>query len=135
MSSQQKMPSFGSASDSFLKGEFAVLEGLNEYIDTYWEQWSTAIKEVTDSLRTDIRDKAASTPGWKQFEENLDVVFEDGDWVYVLVGDPAKVQAAYDLEFGTPDRPPRSLLRVAALKTEKTSKALTKKLSEGVPVA
>ena len=135
MSSQLTMPSTGSASDDFLKGEFSVLSGLNEYLDTFWDDVNTAITEVTTSLRSQIRAQAATTPGWKQFEENLDVVFEDGEWHYVLVGDPAKVQAAYDLEFGTPDRPPRSLIRKVGLNTEQISKSMTKTLSEGVPVA
>jgi hypothetical protein len=105
---------------AFISGQPLISEETDAFIDLYDEILQVAINEALELARADIRKAAEASDQWRQYADIIDVEFADGEIHYVLSGDEEAVQAAMDLEYGLPGRPPVSLLRKVAGRQEMT---------------
>jgi hypothetical protein len=89
---------------------------------------------VALSARTSIRLAAKHDPQWSQHADLIDVQVTEDQFQYTLKGPKDRVQAAYDLEYGTPGNPPNSLLRKTALREQQLLPLLlSKRMNAQVP--
>lgn len=105
-----------SRGSTFLSGEPSILSDVEDYIDTFDVTLGEAVEELLLPLQNQIRAEARQDPDWAEFADFIEVDFWDNQFQFFVNATDDVVQAAMDLEYGTEDRPPKSLLRKHALR-------------------
>lgn len=119
-----------------ISGKPKVVGALQDFADDIDVLLSEVIETTLVAIREDIRKTAARDQEWAPLAEVLDVEYVDGEFHYVLDGDPALVEKALELEYGGPNGEPNSLIRKMAMRHPATvGKSMSESLSREVPVA
>lgn len=71
---------------------------------------SLAITEALINARIRASIAALHDPDWAQYADLIDVEHVDGEFHYILTGDPDRVESALDLEYGANGRQPKPFL-------------------------
>lgn len=108
--------SYNPGSKPFISGYPAAVTAAEGFLDSIDDLLSDAIDQATRTARSDIRDVASRDEAWAPFADLLDVEYQNGEFHYVLSGDPDRVEQALELEYGTESTPPNSILRKAAIR-------------------
>ena len=107
-----------SGSDGIINGTFGAVEYAEYLLNTYKDAVVEAIDEFSQSEKQRIK-RLASSPdsSWNKLKDSLNVQYDydSGEFVYKVDGNSEEQRLSVELEYGTPDTPPNSLLRSAAL--------------------
>lgn len=114
------------SSVTYVKGD--TLRSVEEY-EAFVEEFGDVLQDVLASVADQVRDSlvkiAEQDNDWKQFADMIQVGYEEGELVFYFADDdPERVNAAFNLEYGTGETPPNSLFRKYASKHEQEHKAL-----------
>lgn len=101
------------SSVTYFKGEsLNVIESLDGFVEDFDDVMDDVLQSVTDQVRDELREVARQDVQWREYADMIDVVYEDGELHFLFVDDdPARIDAAMELEYGGPDVPVNSLLR------------------------
>jgi len=113
-----------SDSDGIINGPFGVVEHLENVLRMYEDAINEAVEQFAASEKKRMRRLASSVDNnWNKLKDSLNVRYdyESGDFVYEVEGDDLVRQIAMELEYGTPENPPNSLLRSSALEGAQVS--------------
>lgn len=103
------------STSSFLQGYPSVVGGVESYLDSFAQLLSVAVTDAARFATLDIRKAARSRDdGWRELADNLHVVFDGVDFVYVVQGVPQEQVNA--LEYGDGSTPPTGFLRKTTLR-------------------
>jgi hypothetical protein len=100
-----------SSRSALISGTASAVESIDRYLEDFDITLAEAISEALEPLRSEIRFDAKRDPEWSAYADYVTVDFWDGQFHYFVDGPDDIVQQAMDLEYGTSDRPPNSLLR------------------------
>lgn len=107
-----------SGSKGIITGSFGAVERLEYILESYKEALTDSIDQFAESETERIRRLASSVESsWYKLRDSLSVHYdyETGEFVYGVIGDDNDMELSMELEYGTPDSPPKPLLRTAAL--------------------
>lgn len=107
-----------SDSNGIITGPFRAVEHVEHVLRLYEAAVAEAVEQFAASEKRRVRRLASSLENnWSKLRDSLNVRYdyESGDFVYEVEGDDLVKKMAAELEYGTPEMPPSSLIRSSAL--------------------
>jgi hypothetical protein len=123
-----------SSSSGFLSGQLGVLSLIDSFVENYPDQVAEAFSEAAGIGEAVLVNRASSDPLWDSISDYLTAYYDGDAIVYTAVGGADQIAAM--LEFGTPELPPRAIMRSTSIAmAPQLSRAVSERISKAVPSA
>ena len=125
------------SSNALIKGDsLRFLEAGLDFTEDIDDLYYLAIQRTLDILQEEMREEAEKLPEWKDYADLIYADYVEGEIVFVLDGEPERVEEAMKLEFGHLEERPQSVIRKTHSKTEEEQKHIVNNLlKEEMPLA
>lgn len=108
--------SYSTSSSGFIGGLPVAAAAVKraDAVDILSEAVKVVLKDGTKSLQKQLRKSAL----WEPYADKVEIRWDEdkGEFTYVFLGTPEENDHMRDLEYGTPDLPPTSMIRKHAFR-------------------